>query len=74
MLDDDDIAAVLFTSGTTSEPKGVVLRHGNLTAYVLQTVELLGAEEDDCALVAVPQAQVARRNGRSNVGGRSHDC
>ena len=33
-LDDDAVAAVLFTSGTTSEPKGVVLRHGNLTAYV----------------------------------------
>jgi acyl-CoA synthetase (AMP-forming)/AMP-acid ligase II len=59
VLDDDDIAAVLFTSGTTSEPKGVVLRHGNLTAYVLQTVDLLGADEDDCALVAVPPYHIA---------------
>ena len=50
---------MLFTSGTTSEPKGVVLRHGNLTAYVLQTVELLGADEDDCALVAVPPYHIA---------------
>jgi acyl-CoA synthetase (AMP-forming)/AMP-acid ligase II len=58
-LDDDDVAAVLFTSGTTSEPKGVLLRHGNLTAYVLQTVELLGADEDDCALVAVPPYHIA---------------
>ena len=58
-LDDDDVAAVLFTSGTTSEPKGVVLRHGNLTAYVLQTVDLLGADEDDCALVAVPPYHIA---------------
>jgi acyl-CoA synthetase (AMP-forming)/AMP-acid ligase II len=58
-LDDHDIAAVLFTSGTTSEPKGVVLRHGNLTAYVLQTVELMGADEDDCALVAVPPYHIA---------------
>ncbi len=58
-LDDDAVAAVLFTSGTTSEPKGVVLRHGNLTAYVLQTVDLMAAEEDDCALVAVPPYHIA---------------
>jgi acyl-CoA synthetase (AMP-forming)/AMP-acid ligase II len=58
-LDDDAIAAVLFTSGTTSEPKGVVLRHGNLTSYVLQTVDLLSAEEDDAALVAVPPYHIA---------------
>ncbi len=58
-LADEAVAAVLFTSGTTSEPKGVVLRHGNLTAYVLQTVELLGADEDDCALVAVPPYHIA---------------
>ena len=58
-LADDAIASILFTSGTTSEPKGVVLRHGNLTSYVLQTVDLLGAEEDDCALVAVPPYHIA---------------
>ena len=58
-LADDAIAAVLFTSGTTSEPKGVVLRHGNLTSYVLQTVDLLSADDDDCALVAVPPYHIA---------------
>ena len=58
-LDDDAIAAVLFTSGTTSAPKGVVLRHGNLTSYVLQTVDLMAAEEEDCALVAVPPYHIA---------------
>ncbi len=58
-LADDAIASILFTSGTTSEPKGVVLRHGNLTSYVLQTVDLLGADEDDCALVAVPPYHIA---------------
>ncbi len=33
----DDLAAVLFTSGTTDEPKGVRLTHSNLVANALQT-------------------------------------
>ena len=32
-----DLAAILFTSGTTDEPKGVCLTHNNLVANVLQT-------------------------------------
>lgn len=32
-----DLAAVLYTSGTTDEPKGVRLTHGNLVANALQT-------------------------------------
>ncbi|MCX4092365.1 class I adenylate-forming enzyme family protein [Nocardia sp. alder85J] len=52
-------AVVLFTSGTTSAPKGVVLTHANLSSYVLQTVELGSAEPEDCALVGVPPYHVA---------------
>ena len=33
----EDLAAVLYTSGTTDEPKGVRLTHANLVANVLQT-------------------------------------
>ncbi|HUV89895.1 MAG TPA: alpha/beta fold hydrolase [Anaerolineae bacterium] len=32
-----DLAAVLYTSGTTDEPKGVRLTHGNLVANAIQT-------------------------------------
>ena len=34
---DDDLAAILYTSGTTDEPKGVCLTHKNLVANSLQT-------------------------------------
>src|SRR3546814_1819838 len=37
---ENDIAVLLFTSGTTGEPKAAVLRHANLTSYVMSTVEL----------------------------------
>jgi fatty-acyl-CoA synthase len=55
----DDIAILLFTSGTTGEPKAAVLRHRHLTAYVLSSVDFLGADETEAALVSVPPYHVA---------------
>jgi acyl-CoA synthetase (AMP-forming)/AMP-acid ligase II len=55
----DDTAVLLFTSGTTGEPKIAVLRHENLTSYVLATVEFASATEGDAALVAVPPYHIA---------------
>jgi acyl-CoA synthetase (AMP-forming)/AMP-acid ligase II len=54
-----DIAVLLFTSGTTGEPKAAILRHANLTSYVISTVEFLGADEEDAALVSVPPYHIA---------------
>lgn len=56
---DNDIAVLLFTSGTTGDPKAAVLRHANLTSYVMSTVEFLGAGEDEAALVSVPSYHIA---------------
>lgn len=55
----NDIAVLLFTSGTTGDPKAAVLRHANLTSYVMSTVEFLGAGEDEAALVSVPSYHIA---------------
>lgn len=56
---ENELAVLLFTSGTTGEPKAAVLRHGNLTSYVMSTVEFLGAAEDEAALVSVPSYHIA---------------
>jgi acyl-CoA synthetase (AMP-forming)/AMP-acid ligase II len=58
-VDDEATAVLLFTSGTTSKPKKVILRHSNLVSYVLQTVDFASAEEDDAILVSVPPYHVA---------------
>src|SRR5277367_248831 len=58
-VDDARPAVVLYTSGTTSAPKGAVLRHAHLLSYVLQTVEFGSADAADAALICVPPYHVA---------------
>jgi fatty-acyl-CoA synthase len=57
--DPDSTALLLFTSGTTGEPKAAVLRHKHLATYVISTVEFMAADEDEAALVSVPPYHVA---------------
>jgi acyl-CoA synthetase (AMP-forming)/AMP-acid ligase II len=60
--DPDDVAIVLFTSGTTSKPKAVELSHGNLTSYITGTVEFDSAGDTDAALICVPPYHIAGVN------------
>ena len=57
--DPDSVGIVLFTSGTTSQPKAVELSHNNLTSYVTGTVEFESAEPTDAALICVPPYHIA---------------
>ncbi|MBH0123494.1 long-chain fatty acid--CoA ligase [Rhodococcus sp. CX] len=57
--DGDAVAAIIYTSGTTSDPKPAVLRHRHLLAYVLNTMEFASAEETDASLVSVPPYHIA---------------
>ncbi|MFD9391088.1 class I adenylate-forming enzyme family protein [Streptomyces sp. NPDC060000] len=52
-------AVLIYTSGTTSAPKGVLLRHHHLVSYVLGTVEFAGADPGAAALVSVPPYHIA---------------
>lgn len=55
----DSVAVVLFTSGTTSQPKAVELTHNNLTSYITGTVEFDSAATEDAALICVPPYHIA---------------
>ncbi|MEV5647117.1 class I adenylate-forming enzyme family protein [Nocardia sp. NPDC052254] len=56
---DDTTAVVLFTSGTTSAPKGVLLRHQHLLSYLLNTVEFGSAAAEEATLVSTPPYHIA---------------
>ena len=50
----DDIADILFTTGTTGNPKGVTLSYKNLAAAAAQINTFIGNTEDDVELLALP--------------------
>jgi len=52
-------AVLLFTSGTSAEPKAAVLEHDQLLAYVFNTLEFASAGADEAAIVVVPPFHVA---------------
>jgi long-chain acyl-CoA synthetase len=50
----DDIAVLLYTSGTTSDPKGVMLAHGNLASEADAVFRTISVGTDDVLLGVLP--------------------
>ncbi|QII02125.1 acyl-CoA synthetase [Rhodococcoides fascians A21d2] len=49
-----DLAQLLYTSGTTSKPKGAMMSHGALVAEYVSCVIALGFTQDDDPLLVMP--------------------
>jgi acyl-CoA synthetase (AMP-forming)/AMP-acid ligase II len=62
--DPEAVAVLLYTSGTTSEPKAAVLRHRHLTSYLLGSIDFGAAGEHEAVIVSVPPYHIA---GVSNL-------
>ena len=53
-LSNDDIATITYTSGTTADPKGIMLTHRNYTSNVEQSLTLTGVQEKWRTLIILP--------------------
>ncbi len=58
-VEDQDTTILMYTSGTTALPKGVMLTHHDFTAYVTANVELADGTPRGAALLCVPLYHIA---------------
>jgi long-chain acyl-CoA synthetase len=59
MVDDNQLAVLLYTSGTTNKPKGVMHSHATLTRQSANYLAVLGAAVYEQTLVSLPLCHIA---------------
>jgi len=57
----DDLATLVYTSGTTGNPKGAMLTHGNITSNVQATANMLDLKPGMIALSILPLSHILER-------------
>lgn len=57
----EDLATILYTSGTTGEPKGVMLTQANLVTNAQAVIERFQMEEDEIRLSFLPLSHIFAR-------------
>ncbi len=57
----EDMATIVFTSGTTGDPKGVILTHGNILANIEGIRKVIRIDETDQSLSYLPLSHVLER-------------
>jgi long-chain acyl-CoA synthetase len=56
-----DVATILYTSGTTGDPKGVILTHANVASNIAAAVELFTAEFQGMEMSFLPLSHIFQR-------------
>jgi long-chain acyl-CoA synthetase len=59
----DDPATIVYTSGTTGEPRGVVLTHRNLLSNIRSLIDRFGVSHRDSILSYLPLSHMFERTG-----------